>query len=167
MTIRSSIRAIPFLLLAACGDGGEQGGMNIFDNDPNPLPTPDASTMVDPNVFPVTRYSEITKPYEDTDVAGCSAWMAAPDADGGVPKPVKGRDCMCNKCLAAIQECDALQGCREIRECSQASGCDSEISCYLFPGAPCVDVIDKWGNASVSVTVSLEYIKCAKLNKCQ
>ncbi len=160
MTMRSLARAFPLLFLLACGSDGDDQGGDIYDNDPNPLPSPtDVSTTVDPNVFPMTHYSQIEKPYEDA--AGCLAWGEANDDVGD------SRTCMCNNCLETIQECDALQGCREIRECSTRTGCDSEYSCYLLPTAQCVDVIDRWGNASVSVTVSLEYINCAKRNKCQ
>jgi hypothetical protein len=161
MTMRSSLRAMPLLLLlAACGgDNGDSDG-EIYDHDPNPLPTPpDINTTVDPVEFPTFRFSQIQKPYEDA--AGCLAFAAANNTASDATT------CMCNNCLETIQECDAMQGCREIRACSEESGCDSELSCYLIPGSPCVEVIDKWGNASVAVTVSIEFIECSKRFKCQ
>jgi hypothetical protein len=55
----------------------------------------------------------------------------------------------------------------EIKQCSVESGCDDEWTCYLYPGAPCVDVIDEWGNASVATSVSIDIMDCAKRNGCR
>ena len=96
MTTRSLARAIPLLFLLACGSDGGDEGPSVFDDDPNPLPSPtDVSTTVDPAVFPVTRYSDIAKPYEDA--AGCLAFGEANDDVNDT------RTCMCSNCLETIQ----------------------------------------------------------------
>ncbi len=159
---RATILALSLGAFAACGDGSEDQEGDIYDHDPNPLPSPEGVDIsVNPAEFPTHNLSEIPKPYED--VAGCKAYAVSKGDSSELTS------CICDNCMETIQECDVLAGCGEIRACSIKTGCDNEYSCYLLPTAPpeCVEVIDRWGNASVAVTVSLELLECSKRAKCQ
>lgn len=100
-------------------------------------------------------YTDVPEPYPDGDVAACKAFT---EADGDVDEAVatRRRECFCDTCLTLMRQCDALQGCQEIRQCQWKSNCGSAEACYLFPGAPCKDVIDLWANTSVSTGISSE-----------
>lgn len=159
---RVSALALSFALATACDEGGGDQDGDIYDHDPNPLPSVDGiDVSVNPAEFPTYRFSDIAKPYEDS--AGCKAHAVAKGDTSELTA------CICDKCVENMQECDVLAGCGEIRACSIKTGCDDEYSCYLLPTAPkeCVDVIDRWGNASVAVTVSLDVLGCSKRSKCQ
>jgi hypothetical protein len=68
--------------------------------------------------------------------------------------------CFCNSCFDLMQQCDALQGCREILKCELDSGCTDSTSCYLLPGAPCASVIDAWGTGSVATALTQYITAC-------
>ncbi|MFT3926152.1 MAG: hypothetical protein QM778_26645 [Myxococcales bacterium] len=159
--MKKSVFVVSSLLVLACGDNGDQEGHTNERSVLEDVDTDAVNTMLDPNEYPTFRFSSLMKPYEDS--AGCLALHASKN-------PAETDDqttCRCNKCVENMQECDVLQGCTEIAACSKETGCTDEYSCYLLPGAPCVDVIDRWGNASVAVTVSIDLLNCSKLNKCQ
>jgi hypothetical protein len=65
--------------------------------------------------------------------------------------------CLCNKCFTLMQECDSLEGCREILKCGQDHACTDPTTCYF---ASCTTVTDKWANTSIASFLS------AKLDGC-
>lgn len=75
-------------------------------------------------------------------------------------------ECACNNCLDIMQECDVLKGCVAIRNCAFESGCRGALQCYLLPNAPCVDVINDFGNASVASALSLALGECEMSTGC-
>jgi hypothetical protein len=74
--------------------------------------------------------------------------------------------CACENCLDIMQECDVLKGCVAIRDCGFESGCRGAFECYLLPGAPCVEVINDFGNASVGSALSLALSECQTSTGC-
>jgi hypothetical protein len=120
-------------------------------------------------------YSVLTAPYPDA--AGCKAF----DPQGHKAA----HDCTCDKCFALTQQCDAVQGCREILKCFEDSSCvtnksicivaqaampglacNASLTCYLAPNAPCTTVIDKWGNGSVPTGLASDLALCGQSNGC-
>jgi hypothetical protein len=120
-------------------------------------------------------YSAVKAPY--TDVAGCKA--ANPLGHKAT------HDCACDKCFSLVQQCDGLEGCKEITKCGEDTGCfgntslcvliqaayptlacNSAVTCYLAPGSKCAPIIDKWGNGSVSVGLADDLGNCETANKC-
>jgi hypothetical protein len=139
--------ALAALSVAACGDDNGDGDKGKV---------PDVSA--DPDEFPHFRFSDLEIPFEDAEL--CKAYIA--EHSGATDRT----DCLCDSCLEVMQECEVLPGCVEIRQCAEMSGCNSDITCYLAPGAPCTEVIDQWGNASLATTVSLDVLNCTKTHKC-
>jgi len=60
-----------------------------------------------------------------------------------------------------MQQCDALPGCQQIVACSFKTGCDSANTCYLIQ-AECADVINQWGESSVSTGLALNILNCGQ-----
>jgi hypothetical protein len=65
-----------------------------------------------------------------------------------------------------MQECDVLKGCVAIRNCGFESGCRGAFECYLLPNAPCVEVINNFGNASAGAALSLALGECEMETGC-
>jgi hypothetical protein len=74
--------------------------------------------------------------------------------------------CACENCLDIMQECDVLKGCVAIRNCGFETGCRGAFECYLLPNAPCVDVINDFGNASAGAALSLALGECEMSTGC-
>lgn len=109
--------------------------------------------------IPTFIYADVPEPYADDDVAACKAFS---EADEGLSEAKAAqRECFCDKCFDLMRQCDALPGCSEIRRCAWQSGCKTPIACYLLPGAPCREVIDRWGNGSVSAALQTELGECS------
>jgi hypothetical protein len=108
----------------------------------------------------VFKFSELKLPYKTDDACVDHAKKERKDTSEMTA-------CMCEKCLELMQECDVLPGCVEIIQCSRRSNCTNEYTCYLFPGAPCTETVDRWGNASVATAVSLQLMECAQSEKCR
>jgi hypothetical protein len=105
------------------------------------------------------RFSDLQLPYETSDE--CVEHAAKRD------DTTEQTACLCEKCLERMQECDVLPGCLEIVACSRETGCNGTYGCYLLPGAPCRDVVDRWGNASLATTVSIEIFDCITQFSCR
>jgi hypothetical protein len=104
------------------------------------------------------RFDQIPAPYPDA--ASCKTYTSDFPATNAAARP-----CMCDKCFAYQQQCDALKGCREELKCVLDSGCTDITSCYINDG-PCRDVVDKWGNTSVASTL-VEFLgACSVANGC-
>jgi hypothetical protein len=103
-------------------------------------------------------FSELEKPYENA--AECVQHL---DDIGDIND---GISCMCESCLEVMQECDALEGCVEIRRCGYETGCRGAFECYLVPPSPCAEVIDRWGNATIAAERSLAVSDCEVANGC-
>lgn len=134
--------------LVGCGDddSSADAGMDADDDD--------SSVTEDDFV-----YADVPAPYADNDVAACQAFV---EADEGLEGDHSARrDCFCEECFDLMRQCDALPGCSEMRRCAWESGCRTPQSCYLLPGAPCRDVIDRWGNGSVSAALNTELGMCS------
>ncbi|MET0285460.1 MAG: hypothetical protein ABW352_13350 [Polyangiales bacterium] len=124
--------------LAACGDDSSESG---------DIPEP-------------RHFSELKIPFNDP--AGCLATNAKKHQDSsGITS------CRCNSCFEAMQECEAVPGCQEIVACSNRTGCREEFSCYLIPGAQCVQTIDQWGNSSLATAIALEIMACSTKFNCR
>jgi len=102
---------------------------------------------------PAFEYEDIEAPWETVD----ECYAFGDDSN---------RTCLCDACTELMRECDALEGCTEIRACSLATGCTGPNECYLLPGAPCTRVIDRWSNSSVSTAVSLDIMECTTAEGC-
>jgi hypothetical protein len=103
-----------------------------------------------------TTYTTVKAPY--TDATGCMAY----DAQGHMAA----HTCLCQKCFSLVQQCDALTACRAILKCAQDSGCNSANACYLYPGAPCINVINSAGTGSVSTGLESNIATCGMSNGC-
>lgn len=107
-------------------------------------------------IEPPFDYRDVPEPYADGDVAACKAYL--PFGEGATTMPAVAltrRECLCDNpdCIDLIRQCDALQGCTEMRLCGIETGCNDSNSCYLYPpplGGKCRAVYDRWGNSSVS-----------------
>jgi hypothetical protein len=142
------IASLVVLTLAACGeDGGKDKGR-------------DKDLTEGLEEFEPYKFSELELPYETPEQCIEHAETELDDTTDEIA-------CLCEKCLELMQECDALAGCVEIRECVRTSGCTNEFSCYLIPGAPCQETIDKWGNASLATTVSVGLMDCRTAEQCR
>jgi hypothetical protein len=123
------------------------GGGNILDylgvRPSTPLPAPFA-------------YNGVQSPYPDA--TACMAYDAQ-----GHPST---HSCLCTKCFQLTQECDSLPGCKAILKCAEDSGCTDANSCYLLPGAPCVQVINDYGTGSVSTALEQMLRACGASNGC-
>lgn len=75
--------------------------------------------------------------------------------------------CACQNCFETMQECDVLDGCIAIRSCGFATGCRGAFECYLLPDAPCVEVINDYGNASVAAAITLDLSECQDASGCE
>lgn len=118
---------------------------------------------VDPEEWELYDFSQLELPHETPE----ECVEVAADLYGDIEGANEGAGCICENCLDLQQECDALPGCIEIRRCALETGCTDEFSCYLLPGAPCVEVTDQWGNAGVAAAVSLELNRCSSDSECQ
>jgi hypothetical protein len=104
-------------------------------------------------------YSSVPAPYTDT--AGCMAYQVSGQAGYAAS-----RTCLCQNCYALEQQCDSIEGCREIQTCALKTGCNNVDSCYLVSG-DCATVINAWGNGSVATGLSEEIMNCAADAGCQ
>jgi len=99
-------------------------------------------------------YRTVVEPYAEGDVAACKAYKPFSEATTAMADLAQTRrECLCDACIDLMRDCDALEGCTEIRMCGIEKNCNSADSCYLLPpplGGRCIAVIDKWGNSSVS-----------------
>jgi hypothetical protein len=137
----------------------------LADSAPPPS-TGDIYTMLgikDPMVTSLEfTYSDVKAPYADA--AGCQMF----DALGHTAL----HTCLCTKCFAQMQECDALNGCRAIAKCAWDSGCDpsasitSPTSCYPLTGGGCSAPINQYGTGSVSTSIAQQLGLCGKNNGC-
>jgi hypothetical protein len=74
--------------------------------------------------------------------------------------------CYCNQCFSLMQQCDSLEGCREILKCALAnlSACQDPSTCYF---TACTTVIDKWANTSTNSFLPFELLTCGNaVNNC-
>jgi hypothetical protein len=101
-------------------------------------------------------YDSVKAPYADS--AACKLFD-----NQGHPGP---HDCLCGACFSLMQQCDAIAGCRAIAKCAWDNGCTSANACYLYPGAPCTNVIDQWGTGSVSTGLEAALSNCGQTNQC-
>lgn len=108
----------------------------------------------DPTAAPYS-FSSVQPPY--TDVAGCMQYQ---DNVGHTDV----HNCYCNSCFDTIQQCDALEGCKEILKCELDSGCTDADSCYFTSG--CGTVIDKWNNTSLAAFITSQLETCVTANNC-
>lgn len=127
------------LLLLAAGCGGDGGGGDSTDDD-------------------FLDFGSFELPYDNADEC-----IAFAEANGDV---FASTACACENCLDIMQECDVLKGCVAIRDCAFASGCRGAFQCYLLPDAPCVDVINAYGNASVASALTLALGECEMSTGC-
>jgi len=143
-------------LAVACADedsGGEGEGTTKWDPE---ISIWEFMDVEDPQPDE-TLYQDTASPYEDA--AGCKAF------ENAFPEI---HDCMCDKCFDVQQQCDALEGCREIAQCGIEIGCTDAYSCYLTPAdAKCVPIIDKWGNTGLAAAVSLALSACSVEQQCR
>jgi hypothetical protein len=137
----------------ASGGGAANSGTTTADPDAGAWNTQYDVPHVDAGpIPPFTDFSTIPDPWAKGDVAACKAF-----GDGSYPVS---RACMCDAptCLELMRQCDALEGCIEIRDCAWRTGCSNANDCYLLKqaGDPngCVDVIDKWGNTGDAVAIA-------------
>jgi hypothetical protein len=101
-------------------------------------------------------YTTVQAPYKDA--TGCMAF----NAQGHTAS----HNCLCQKCFTLMQECDSLAACQAIWKCSQDSGCTTANACYLYPGAPCIDVINSAGTGSVATGLESNLSTCGVTNGC-
>lgn len=127
------------LLASGCGGGDDGGGGGIEDE------------FLDFGMF--------EEPYET--VEQCIAFSE----ERGVLYDATA--CACENCFATMQECDVLDGCIAIRSCGFSTGCRGAFECYLLPGAPCVEVINDYGNASVAAAITLDLSECQTASACE
>lgn len=67
-------------------------------------------------------------------------------------------ECLCNKCLQQMVDCNADEGCVEIRACSDRTGCRG-TACYF--GTPeCMAIIDMYGVQGISTTLATQLNDC-------
>lgn len=74
--------------------------------------------------------------------------------------------CFCNSCYSLMQQCDSLQGCREILKCALTNlmACQDPSNCYF---TACTTVIDKWANTSTDSFLPFELVTCGNaVNNC-
>lgn len=123
------------------------------DDDGNPAHWPAVGDVPEP-----FDYRTIPEPWAEGDVAACKAYLAFDEATTtAAAAALTRRECLCDAgdaCLEMLRQCDALEGCTQIRMCGIEKNCNSPNTCYLFPAAPCVTTIDRWGNGSVSAGLS-------------
>ena len=132
-------------------DGGQEPSAEVGEVSSDISSEIETEVDYDAVVF---RYSDAELPYETAEQ--CKAFAADEDGDDS-----ESTRCRCDACLEVMQECHALQGCREIVAFSNESSCSGAFACYLLPGAPCTEVIDRWGNASLAAAISLELMDCS------
>ena len=135
--VRWLCAAAVMLLAFGCGDDG--GGSGSTDD-----------AFLD--------FSEFELPYETAEE--CIAHADATD------NFFDATECACDNCLDIMQECDVLQGCVAIRNCGFETGCRGAFECYLLPDAPCVEVINNFGNASAGAAISLALGECEMSTGC-
>jgi hypothetical protein len=140
-------RSLLFCLVAACGDDGNGKGEQK-----------DLTEGLEE--FEPYKFSELELPYETSDQCIMHGEEERDDTSAE-------SECMCNQCLELMQECDVLPGCVEIVACAMESGCRDEFFCYLIPGAPCTETIDRWGNATLATAVSVALLDCAMDKECR
>jgi hypothetical protein len=149
------------LSLVACGDEGDGKDDDGEEQEGEKIDPSTVDVSVDPNQFPTVRFDTFPKPYEDPQA--CIDFGATMRQDTSTRS-----SCLCENCLEIMQECDALPGCPEIRACAWRTGCKTEWDCYLTPGPKsCAEVIDRYGNGSVAVAVSIELLDCTDSSDCK
>jgi hypothetical protein len=112
-----------------------------------------------PENVPNFRFDQVAAPYPDA--AGCKAFDT-----GLTPAHPTTRVCLCDRCFALQQQCDALPACRAMLHCSLNTGCLSREACYLNNGS-CRDVIDAWGNTGVASALLERLNGCALETECR
>jgi hypothetical protein len=147
----------------ADGASAEDSGLgpSTYPMDDGSLPTYTGADIFDrlcvANPNPTTfNFSTVAAPYAAGDVTGCTSYVAG---------HTSARACLCQNCFALQQQCDALQGCREIQKCGFDTGCTDADSCYLLDGT-CVTPINNWGVGSVATALSQMLETCGQSNKC-
>jgi hypothetical protein len=103
-------------------------------------------TVADPTTKPFS-FTSVAAPY--TDVTGCLAYNDEGHAAAHA--------CFCNKCFTLVQQCDALEGCREASKCGLDHNCTDPTTCYF---SSCTTVIDKWANTSAATFLSSKLEGC-------
>ena len=136
-TLRSCLVAL-LMVAVGCGDDGSG---NDSASEPDFL-----------------DFSSLELPYETAEECIDNAQAIGQFGDGTA--------CLCENCLGIMQECDALRGCVAIRGCGFESGCRGAFGCYLLPNAPCVEVINLFGNASAGAAILLDLNECETAAGC-
>ncbi len=103
-------------------------------------------TIADPTTKPFS-FTTVQAPY--TTVAACLAYNNEGHATA--------HNCFCNQCFTLIQQCDALEGCRETMKCGLDNNCTDPTTCYF---ASCTTVTDKWANTSAATFLSAKLESC-------
>lgn len=156
---------------AACSrDNGETVEAPASLETPDPVGTAvQASSHEGEDVFkklgvarpagPTFNFADVPDPWPEDTEAACNAF------DDSFPEQ---RACLCANCRDILHQCDALEGCIEIRECANRIGCTDANDCYLFPSTPggCIEPIDRWGNTGFAVALSNNIGQCAVNNGC-
>ena len=78
--------------------------------------------------------------------------------DVGSVAPDATIECLCDKCLQRMNECNQDPGCVEIRDCSDKTGCRG-TACYFFT-PECMKIIDRLGSTGLSVTLATQLNDC-------
>jgi hypothetical protein len=99
-------------------------------------------------------FDKIPAPY--TTPAACLTYGGT-DPNDTAHKSV--HDCYCNSCFNLMEQCDALEGCKEIMKCEldNSAACTSPTLCYF---GPCGTVIDKWNNTSAATFIPYLLQQC-------
>jgi hypothetical protein len=103
-------------------------------------------TLVDPTTKPFS-FDTVTAPY--TTPAECLNYNNEGHAAA--------HNCYCNQCFALVQQCDALEGCKEIMKCGLDNNCTNPTTCYF---TSCTTVIDKWANTSTATFLTFKLEGC-------
>jgi hypothetical protein len=153
-------------------DGGGDAASNFLESDAGPVQDDgslpaytggnifQALCLQDPAVADPTAkpfaFNTVTAAYNSP--ADCLKYN-----DEGQPAM---HSCYCNQCYSLMQQCDSLQGCREILSCAlmNLSACQDPSTCYF---TACTAVIDKWANTSTDSFLPFELLTCGNaVNNC-
>jgi hypothetical protein len=151
---------------------GDDSGAAFYASDAGPIQD-DGSLPVytGPNIFQTLCLEDpaatdpLAKPFAFDTVA-----PSYPDTAGCLTYNDEGHAalhaCFCNSCFSLMQQCDSLQGCREVLKCAldNLATCQSPSDCYFVP---CTTVIDKWANTSTDAFLPFELVTCGNtVNNC-
>ena len=103
----------------------------------------DTSTTDAGNTKPDSGQDSGLIPVEDAGPPPTTEQCIAEAAKLGSMSPKATIECLCDKCLVQMTDCDADQGCVDIRACSDRTGCRG-TACYLAT-PECAKIIDDTG----------------------